>query len=288
MALLIAGDADCKNRETIGSYSYLKKCPSSKPLRARQVGCASCNDKRPLKLLDEKDNNLCPDREIIVDQYKSGYSMLKKCPAEAPLRTIYGCLPCDKDGLLEVYDAQECSACPTKRVQFGFNEGPYDLKKRIVCVDSVRCPNEKIMRTYQNKCIACSDGEGMRYISKEECELCAPLRYFDDESRVCLFRHSPFADKPLVQYTLMDTDPSEFANFYSCDDTSYFNMYSITEESCALCQNREYKEGFCVLKAANSSQTKTQDTQNHVQTNTKQKRKKNRPKGKWNSGGPLK
>ncbi len=113
---------------------------------------------------------------------------------------------------------------------------------------ATECPPNKplvIIAGDVGECISCKDG--FLDVSEADCAKCPKYRYFDGKK--CQFRHSPDPEKPLIRRGTVCYGP-----WGGCRDTVTFlpcsqkEAVETTPENCALCPNRDYKDGFCVAK----------------------------------------
>ena len=220
------------------------ECPPDKPLITPK-GCQPCD------LLDGvlsiKQENICPDREIIegiVDKSPGRWvsiapvSILKKCPAEAPLRTFEGCIPCDNKEH-QVPTLSDCSSCPNLS---GRTDGERDTK----CFPA--CPEEQILaRTGKEvswKCVSCTDGY-TKGITESDCKKC-PNRLWNEEEQSCLFKESPCSkNNPFVK---MESGIAEKWECISCEN-SFIKGFS--KEECQKCPDYRFwdeEKGICDFK----------------------------------------
>ena len=231
-------------------------CPQDRPLKLKakirsefdvlEEGCYPCDLLDTRILIDpENDKDVCPNRETL----SYGRTVLKQCPPEAPLKTSEGCRTCDDKGDFHVQSKEDCDVCPDREI-WGGEYGP------MYC--SIKCPSDKPMRgldmTAQLSCYSCDSPEkseeGIFWVTfnESECNKCSQNRYYDHKREYCGYKKSPVSGFPL-ESIFSKTKYVKYARFYSCDEKI---LVETTPENCALCPNREYKNGNCYFKCPDS------------------------------------
>ena len=118
---------------------------------------------------------------------------------------------------------------------------------------AMECPVDKPMKKNGN-CYPCEERDNL--FSGEECNKCPKFRKFEDG--LCIFTKSPYPDLPLFhiqEYTVVCPECIEECEscvpelisrtvFSSCDDNE---IVPANKEDCALCPNRKYENGKCLL-----------------------------------------
>ena len=200
--------------------------------------CFSCEHDESMLIQrnQEKDIDRCQNRITIQK-----YSVLKKeCPPDKPIQTVSGeCIACDElNGQL----IQDCSICPNTMV------------------------------SQSGRCYLCDTGT-IAGFTKEECQKCANTRWFSQETfgwamhvDFCVPKKSPIDGRPLMTYgEIMDLplEDTYFIKYETCDTP---NIIKTNRETCDLCPNREYKDGYCSLKDDKSKKEEIDfcNGQNHL------------------------
>ncbi len=235
LRVLDENDTSCTEREIITVHGYkdsiLKQCPDDKPLKSDN-GCYACDDTGFVILKDERDNAICPQREIINS---GGYkkSILKQCPTDKPLRTINGCIECKNAHKSLVLNGEDClNVCsgmfPMPDVGI-FDE--YEPEEK-------RDPTEKVQR-----CFSCNDSSIGFYES--DCIKCSN-RVFKDGK--CLFKEVPDDDGeegPLVDIIhWLYRDPDMGSSYMWGMDPRRYEMKKIRFRSCSTPYSVFIAQGF--------------------------------------------
>lgn len=224
-------------------YAYNEKCPKDSPFEittwGRRIGedgllipnCSKgCEAKEALYIEKdhEKDFDICPNRETI-----DGYSILKQCPKEYPLRDYNGsCLPCldgENFSAIGVRKPEDCEVCPNRE----YND---KLKYRERC-QIKECPKDRPLRDDLGNCVSC-EGENTRdsiFVNEKEenCGGC-PNREFKKSKN----RHYDRSD-----FCQIKECPEEFplrgvsGKCVSCDEEYWTED---EQEDCEKCPNRIY------------------------------------------------
>ena len=86
-------------------------------------------------------------------------------------------------------------------------------------------------------------------MEEKDCALCAPYRIYEDGE--CVLVKSPLLERPLIQKKAVafddDWNPVNYSYYLRTCDTKESDVKALPED-CEKCPNREYKDGFCVLK----------------------------------------
>ncbi|MBP5344112.1 MAG: hypothetical protein J6Y85_03475 [Alphaproteobacteria bacterium] len=244
----------CDNREVVKDnryqdkdWSVLRKCPEERPLRTFS-GCKACDSTFQYTLINDQENEVCSNREMVLDEGFVGdsVSVIKVvCPPEKPLRGRDNeCHSCDFAFRVDVWNKDMCSVCPNLQPKIYFDT----LVPFLGCFAT--CPDGEIL-TRMGRCADCNNPY-IGQIDEAECMKCNNRFFF---AGLCLFKKSPFETHPIVSFPDEETGRSLIHNFskllrykvdfYSCDtDVVIFTVKGL----CDLCPNREYKDGWCILK----------------------------------------
>ena len=204
----------CSNREIIGEYSYLKKCPFSRPLRT-ETGCYSCGEPEKLQLLKKEDNNACRNR--ILQNYTSVLS--KECSGKTPLRTDYGCKSCDDPDCWRVFSKKDAAACKKRKL--------------VGMVSCPQCPKESPLVTAgygdQIKCSKCNDEVVFSLFSAKDNDVCSNREVLDFSGCRKIFSRLKKCpkDRPLKTF---------HNGCKSCDDPGKYELLRQSDND--VCPNR--------------------------------------------------
>ncbi len=174
------------------------------------------------------------------------YYFSKRCPQNKPFtsREEGGCFGCDALFTMTFLqenkkDFERCSN--RENVEEG-RLGRSRLKK---------CPIPFPLRDNTDSCISCDTLESVITKTKNDCDVC-PNRFvrtekYDDEVEYfCQLKKCP-DEAPLGQGNYSSSE----VPFYFAGDCLPCNTTEWTKDSkdiCSKCPNREYKDGWCVLK----------------------------------------
>lgn len=220
-------------------YTYAKdtSCPQDTPFGSHG-NCVGCNSYEALTIAKghEKDFEICSNRMIIAEnspfqaQSILKESILKECPAEAPMRDHKNsCISCDTTYPVYTEDCQKC----TNR----------ELLRNTKCVLK-ECPADKPLKS-DGDCLSC-DQKGLDLsVTQEMCEKCSNTYKWYQER--CIPIMSASKDYPLVDldmsFHVEDWWHREFWR-RRCD---VLEPITTIKESCDQCPNRKYIDGECVL-----------------------------------------
>lgn len=187
---------------------------------------------------------------------------------------VYACMPMVKYGLESCDDPRgvriglpttelDCRACENRKIQDGY------------CVLK-ECPEDKPVRgagmsgLYPWSCLSCSDENVWLQVERDECLTCG--RIFDEDRGACLpYRYceenemlfSAFDDvcwersyyclnvlESLESFSvtsrfLSSTFKGKNGSWFMCNSNL---IVASSEKQCAKCSNREFVNGYCVLK----------------------------------------
>ncbi len=206
------------------------ECPPDKPLESED-SCYSCDSLEGLDMRwKEEKQDICPNREIVTVMhygslsYPYEISILKKCPPEAPLRSVEGCIPCDNKQH-QVVAISDCSVCPNLSVR---SLG----KDHVSCLPP--CPENKFLAEggVSWKCISCTDGY-VTGITESDCQKC-PNRFWNEEKQSCLFKESPCGKNIAFVKNRLD----EGWECISCENGYYIRGFS--KEECEKCPDYRF------------------------------------------------
>lgn len=230
------------------SISVNAKDPEDKALCDSLSGCFDCNT--PKLIYDRSCTQKCPNR--IEGEYGGG-CILKECPSNAPLRSIFGdCYTCDTNEDVSVEGDWDCAQCPNM-VFFDKNDG------EGIGTCTKACPDDKPIKIKEKKgfsCHSCDDIEVLETntYGYSNCLQC-PNRELDDENR-CILK------KCTDSYPIRDgsgscrspNDPKPIRYKWSSNFNNHSDYQKYVQEQCALYPQRELKDikystsDVCILK----------------------------------------
>ena len=156
----------------------------------------------------------CSNRKML-----NGECVLK-CSENAFRTKNSYCDSCSNHNSL-VSTKKECDRCPNR------------IYKNGLCILK-NCPEGRYR--VDNDCLSCED-EQSRRASEEECIKCPNRKIVKIENNQTFC--APKCDGKCYDYK---------GSCYNCGDCKYLSAYSVSEEECSKCPNREMKEGLCQLK----------------------------------------
>ena len=209
----------------------MKKCPDDTPLRHWDYGCVSCDFDKNVIPVKADDCNVCGTTR----KMDKGHCVLNKSPD--PLRPLVfndnfqaHLLPCKE--LMPVKTSKEnCDLCP--------NRTYYDTNG--LCALS-SCPEDGLIST-QLGCVSPNE-TALLLLDSTDCSKFQDRIIVDD---VCIMKEYFFINGYEMyrsgNFALGGLD--KIFKAISCTEES---DVLTTKESCNLCPNREYKDGWCMLK----------------------------------------
>ena len=239
-------------------YALNKDCPAEKPFAdilatyfsdlsdldsdfSADLHCIGCDTLHEIKIADghEKDFKICSNREI-TKKYDSKYSILKKCPTDAPMRAKWGaCISCSETDFV-VVDIEECNKCP--------NRVSFEDKKYVsnIC-ELKKCPADKPLKD-DYMCLSCNIEGKVLSVNQEICEKC-PDTYRWYQKKCVPIKRTGYKGEPLLndlsQTFRMEDNRGMFYGSVGCKSKA---AITTTEENCNQCANRKYIDGKCLLK----------------------------------------
>ncbi len=194
----------------------------------------------------EEECNKCPNRKM-----DGVWCRLKECPLgyfSQYEHTLSDCISCDEVHAVRRYSSECLKKCPNREIG--------GIHNRCVLKE---CPENHIKDVYGN-CIYCS--EKIRHpirTTTEECSKCEYLKFMGEDLCTPISRQDNSFWFYNEAYT-HDWSSSEFYNI-SCDRDV---CVKTTQEECALCKDRYYSNGYCLLRNSQFKNCENKITFLHV------------------------
>lgn len=234
--------ARCPNRILKDGFCILKECPKETDIRILKGSCwdADSIDIDKFRATEEECRNA--KNHIWFDNW---------CvlPQEGKYFYFYGdkqqygdFAPCDETPA-RVSSEVWCNACPNRMII----KDP--IGRGMMCALK-ECPASEPLRSTDFDCYHCNSPQSV-YASREKCLECPNRTWNDGE---CFWNGSCIDGSMLVNILEKKRDIEDGyvdfvqQTFYECVLCNDEFVYATTEEECAKCPNREYKNGFCEFK----------------------------------------
>lgn len=234
----------CTNRETIAagmtnSSSFFKKCPENKPLRNWEYGCVSCDVQEqvhPVK--GEEDCSVCRDMRKM---YQDGLCVLNKSPdSQRPL-----VVNDEENNYAQLFSCEELMPLATTKENCDMCANRLYYTEKELC--SLRCENDQVATQFG--CVSRNE-KVFALLNSSDCDEFSGYTLKKD---ICVLK-GYFFIQHFEQYRKFDGGTVIWQNVMpqenvlkAIDCQEKMDVWA-SQEACALCDNRKYEDGWCLLK----------------------------------------
>ena len=218
----------CPNRTLLnGQYCVINVCSGETPLVNTSGQCRACDLK---SILPKQDNceTACPG----IRQNTSNGCELIGCPDGYFKQKDGTCVSCGDSGNYYTFSTKaECDKCENRVHGFNYND-----KCMLKCDTVGTYTEDKPLANIDGVCHACDYSGSINlgtWGDNTRCSKLCPNRALSGSS--CVRKSCP------TERLLMGTDGA-------CYQCNIALSIQTTAENCALCINRTYKDGYCILQ----------------------------------------